>query len=546
MRHTSHHTTTTVFATLTYLTLGALATGCANDGTSESSTKGSIDLAGSFSADDGKADSAKSTKLLDDIAPDSVVAGTFDPRVRVYGYVLDAKKGAKIIVSLEATAGADARGPAEGAALDTVMGVYGPFTSVKKPGSQIAESDDNGESLGAPSISFEVKDDAKHLISFSSWEDTGKGKYALRVACEGTDFQCRRPDWTRPCTNQTLYVQGSQINEDTTWDKCEVVMLEPLTVAKEKTLTVKPGVVVKGNYLGSDTFGTVTLTMEGTLQAAGTREHPIAFTSFKADRGWGGIVLRTKGNTISNAFIEKANVGVRIESKAGGTITDTVLEGSFKSGSNTLIGATGISAGSDAEAIFTRALVKGFNEGLTLSNSQKLIVEDSVIRDNGTGVRINGSNPLTQCYSAPIPAVWRDPIFTHTDITANGTGLIIAGSDVFVQVTQCNIINNKGAGIEIRGGALHPDSFIRQNNIFGNNGTSWQVRTYHQTGTLDLSSNYWVHISDPELSNMRRSDCNGTISFTGFHPVPVTDVGPRQDLIKDEVKDACWKAQSSN
>src|SRR5262245_32468595 len=87
------------------------------------------DLAGAFGADSGKADAAKSTKLVDNIALDSTVQGTFDPRVRVYGYVFEAKRGAKLKASLTATAGSDANGVTAGAALDTYMAVYGPYTN---------------------------------------------------------------------------------------------------------------------------------------------------------------------------------------------------------------------------------------------------------------------------------------------------------------------------------------------------------------------------------------------------------------------------------
>jgi hypothetical protein len=110
-------------------------------------TKPEANLASELGADEGKADMVKKTKLVKDLALDSTVVGTFDRKIRVYGYVLEAKKGAKLTVKLEAKAGSDASGIAAGQDLDTIISVNGPYQSQTSPGPTITESDDNGDSV---------------------------------------------------------------------------------------------------------------------------------------------------------------------------------------------------------------------------------------------------------------------------------------------------------------------------------------------------------------------------------------------------------------
>ena len=498
------------------------------------------DLAGAFSADAGKADAARSTKLVDDIALDSSVQGTFDPRVRVYGYVFEAKRGAKLKAALAATAGSDANGVTSGAALDTYMTVYGPYKSVTEPGPRLRESDDNGASTAAAPIDLPIEQDGRYLIAFTSFEDTGKGKYDLSLACEGTDLQCRRPDWDSACKAGTAYIQGAVIDSDTTWETCETVLLEAATVAQGKTLTIKPGVSIKGNFLGQAPFGHVSLIVNGTLQAAGTAEHPIAFTSFKDEFGWGGLQLVGPSHSVSHAYIEKANVAVTLADGSSATLTDLVLEGTTLQGR---MSEAGVRAGADAKATFDRALVKGFRTGLHLGNSEYIHVEDSVVRANQVGVRVDGDSASSSCGSTPsAPQRWRDPVFIHSDIVDNTAGgLMIHGSDVLIQVESSNIIRNANFGVQILGMNLNPSSFIRGNNIHGNTGT--QVQTYHWPagGVLDISGNYWSHVSDPELSASWQFVCNGQRRFTGFSPTPISGTGPRLDRLTDPVKQQTWQ-----
>lgn len=490
---------------------------------------------------DGKGDIGNKAKVIDALGPQSTVTGEFDPRTRVYGYVVEANRGASLSIALEALAGADATALNEGDELDTTLAVYGPYTDRQNPGELLAETDDGEDSLAAPPIDLQVKQDGRYLIAFMSYDDTGAGEYTLNLGCEGTDFQCRRPDFeNKECKEGQLFVQGGKVEEDTVWDQCEVVLLEPTTVAAETILTIDPGVTVKGNYLqtgnNNGNFGTVTLTVNGTLQAAGTPTNPIRFTSL-TENGWGGIVLAGQSNSIENAFIDNANNAVTLRGGSSAEITDVVLDGELHVGEdNTVQAQNGIFAQSEAQATFRRALVHGFQSGVRAQEADHLAIEDSVIRNNQTGVVIQGTARITRCRAQNPPTVWRDPEIRYSDIYKNESGIRIEGGDALLKVEYSNIVDNQREALRINGATLHEESYLRNNNIVRNNGGEGQVRSLHRTGQIDLSMNYWKDISDPALSANWSAECGGAIDFSGFHPQAVEDAGPREEELVDDVK----------
>lgn len=501
---------------------------------------------GGVASDD---DITSSAKIVDEIAPTATITGSFDPKVRVYGYVIPVKAGAKITASLTAKAGSDARRDDKAAALDTVLSVSAPYVNAKKRGTTVAESDD-GTDGAAPPVTFTAQRDQSFFVSFSSWEDTGAGSYELSLTCEGTDFQCQRADFDRPCEAGTgpLYVQGASIEGNVEWNRCEVILLESATVKAGATLTVKPGVMVKGNYVvfpnaTNSRFGYVALTVEGLLQVAGTPEHPVDFTSLKADRGWGGLVFRSAGSSMKNVVVERADVGVDIQAGGSVDVADAYVQGITVDGAQS---AAGIRAGGEVSATFQRAVVKGFQTGLHLNQARHFEISDAVIKENGIGVRVDGQGgAVAQCASPPAVTAWRDPVITHSDIVDNTSyGIFIGGNDALVQVSLSNLIGNGGAALEVQGLSVAPASFFTQNNIFGNgagSGDHVDFRTYHRGGSINVEGNYWKDISDPELSANWARPCgnNSPISFTGFAPVPIAGAGPRPAVLTPRVKDEC-------
>jgi hypothetical protein len=88
---------------------------------------------------------------------------------------------------------------------------------------------------------------------------------------------------------------GDDITADTTWTYPNTYFLKKHVFVKGgATLTIEPGVIVKGDLMTS-----LVVTREGKIDATGTAERPIVFTSVKpagqqASGDWGGIVLLGK------------------------------------------------------------------------------------------------------------------------------------------------------------------------------------------------------------------------------------------------------------
>ncbi len=518
----------------------ALASSLAACGEGAENAKGGIDM--EVVNADGKSDLGRGAKVIDAVGPEAEISGEFDPKVRVYAYVVEANAGAQLSIALDATAGSDAADRASDGSLDTVMAVYGPYTDRQNTGPKLAESEDGEDSLAAPPINLKIEEDGRYLVAFMSYQDTGKGNFELNLGCDGTDFQCRRANLEdKVCEPGQLFVQGGQVNENAVWKKCEVTLLEPTTVAEGKTLTIDPGVTVKGNFLQGDTrgsYGTVSLTVLGTLQAVGTTENPIQFTSM-TDQGWAGLRLKGPSNSIENAFIDSARIAIELDANASGEITDVVLDGSVGDSGRTQPEA-GIQALTDSQMMFRRALVHDFQNGVVSRSATLLEIEDSVIRNNQRGVLVIGAGGrITNCPRPPAPpTVWRDPVIKHTDIHHNGQGIVLQGNDALLQIEFSNIVDNEGIALNVEGSMLNEESYLRNNNIVRNGGpdATAQVSSVHVQGQLDLSMNYWEDLSDPALSANWNIRCNGTIDFSGFHPEPVAEAGPRTEKLRDEVK----------
>lgn len=115
----------------------------------------------------------------------------------------------------------------------------------------------------------------------------------------------------------------ASITEDTTWD-CDKILPEStiVTVSNGAVLTVSPGVTVRGKT------GSALVVAQGSrLEAAGTKEEPIVFTSSQAEgsrnRGdWGGIVLLGNASTNLQAGVGQAEGLEEQASYGGGTSVD--------------------------------------------------------------------------------------------------------------------------------------------------------------------------------------------------------------------------------
>jgi hypothetical protein len=485
------------------------------------------DLAAALSDADG-------ALLTEALTADTTAVGPLDPAVPVRGFVLEAGPGAVLDVTLE-TEGAG------GEPVDATLQAWGPYAGRASPGELLGER----HGAGPAALSTEVGDEGPVLVAFAA-ETTGS--FRLTVACGGSDAQCGRVARPGGCRPATLVVQGGTVEGDQTWDACEVRLTESVTIAPGATLSIAPGVAVRSALAGAAPFGTVQLVAEGTLLAEGTAEAPIEFTALEPARGWAGLVLDGRDSDLSFVVIDAARVGVDIRDGAAATIADAVITGGVVEGAR---GIAGVRAGSDVDVRFERALVRGFERGLALENARSLYVEDSVIRENLVGVRVDGTDPVTSCDPEEIGdriADYADPVLLHTDVVANeGIGILANGSDVLLQVDRCNIAGNE-TGIEIRGVGLGEGSHLRASNVHSNGGSAWQGRqllSYHFAGELDATGNYWGELTAADVSQAWDLLCaaaGGELLADGFTTVPIADAVPRAQNVMASVWQESWQS----
>ena len=153
----------------------------------------------------------KSAKIVDEISPTATIEGVFDPKVRVYGYVVSVKAGAKITAKLEAAAGRDA--DARARALDTVLAVHGPYVGKTERG-KVAESDDDGAPGAAP-VTFQAG-----AIKFLCRSRRGRTRTAHKLRSPARARTSSASAQLRPRLRKgdgPLYVQGSAIEGEVTW-----------------------------------------------------------------------------------------------------------------------------------------------------------------------------------------------------------------------------------------------------------------------------------------------------------------------------------------
>lgn len=105
---------------------------------------------------------------------------------------------------------------------------------------------------------------------------------------------------------------SGRIEQDTTWAQSgsPFVLIGPVVVAADVTLTIEPGVQVRGTAGSS-------LVVEGALSAVGTQEQRIIFTSDSGQQDWGGIHLTTSGESSQRPSalrfitVERATRGIK-------------------------------------------------------------------------------------------------------------------------------------------------------------------------------------------------------------------------------------------
>jgi len=195
---------------------------------------------------------------------------------------------------------------------------------------------------------------AVNFIGFAQFTTTTyRGAFAPAPTAMWTD------SWTEFNPKTTVYpapnvVISSNITSNTTWTTGNIYELTvPIYVKNNATLTIQPGVIVRGKIAGAGLF----ITRGAKLMAEGTATSPIVFTSgndvnFRNRGDWGGIVLLGKGSyNINGGFNYIEGIAQSDDTKFGGEATpdDNDNSGTLKYVRIEFAGFTYGAAGSNTE-----------------------------------------------------------------------------------------------------------------------------------------------------------------------------------------------------
>lgn len=160
-----------------------------------------------------------------------------------------------------------------------------------------------------------------NFIGFAQFTTTTyRGAFAPAPAAMWTDSWTEFDPQTKayPTPNVTI---SANVTANTTWTTGNTYeIIAPIYVKNNATLTIQPGVIVRGRVAGAGLF----ITRGAKLFAEGTVSNPIVFTSANGvgsrNRGdWGGIVLLGKANVnINNGFNYIEGIAQSEDTKFGG------------------------------------------------------------------------------------------------------------------------------------------------------------------------------------------------------------------------------------
>jgi hypothetical protein len=222
----------------------------------------------------------------------------------------------------------------------------------------------------------------------------------------------------------TVY-ENVTITEDVSW-RGAVVVKGALTVAPQATLRIEPGTEVRFTAVrGSRQLPR--LVVLGRIQAVGTLERPILFTSNSAtpdkQGAWGGVVLLSseKRNQFEHCRIEYA---------------ETALEGRFSTISLKSVAVTSSITGillRDSTAGLTLSSVSGCETGIEAHDSE-LELRDTALAQNRRGAVLFRSSV----------------VMSSVTVTGNSQQGILA-EEGRIKLTSCEVSGN-GIGAFIKGG----------------------------------------------------------------------------------------------
>ncbi|OJH36667.1 hypothetical protein [Cystobacter ferrugineus] len=269
----------------------------------------------------------------------------------------------------------------------------------------------------------------------------------------------------------------ANITQDTTWTADKVYTLKSYVFVEGGTLTIEPGTKVVGEQ-GS----ALVITSKGKLNAVGTKDKPIVFTSSQPEGerkpgNWGGVVLLGKarintaggvGNIegfVTNSEDERTKYGGDDDTHDCGKLKYARIEfaGYQLAPGNELNGLTTGACGSKTEIDFVQ-VHKGADDGVEMfggtANLKHVVVTQTdddaldydvgytgkvqflVVQQNATvgnrGIEASGNSGNNTLTPRSMPEIWNASFI--------GSGRPIAASGT----KQEGLVFNTGAGVKLR------------------------------------------------------------------------------------------------
>ena len=308
---------------------------------------------------------------------------------------------------------------------------------------------------------------------------------------------------------------GGTIASDTTWTQANspYQLTGQVTVPYNVTLTIEPGVTVN--------FGNYYIQVSGTLQARGTSDSNIFFSSNVSSYSYNQRIEFLSGST---AWNEQNGTGCIIENAVFNNVTLTISS-SPKINSNSFLTSqyvftainvnggspqilnniincqnTGINVGWGSPVISSNTLL-GNGRSTGISSSGNSIIQNNLVVNGGYGITVYASS-LVQYYV----------------VAGNTFGISGMGADI-----EFNTVAYNSIGLQVSGGSVT----LRNNNIYSNYQASIVPFT---SSNLDASNNWWGTTNagaiNQTILDSKIYNYVATISFVPFLTQPDPSAPP--------------------
>ena len=346
------------------------------------------------------------------------------------------------------------------------------------------------------------------------------------AADAAADVQTGATVSTNSYSSEPTYVRGEI--STSTWSKygSPYVIEDEVTVSDDATLTVDPGAVVKFDREG-DVGGD--LQVRGTLQAEGTEQDSVVFTSIRDDSyggdtngdgdstsaspgDWGGISFMEESEGVLDHAVLKYGASAVYIVGASPTITNSrVAETSLR----------GVQVREGSPAVTGNRIAENEGKGISVDEMSDRgaatpLVEENVIAGNsgaGLSVQQGGATVRDNVFTGNAEAAVRialqknqtspAPTLRRNVIENNNVGVSISGSP------SPNLGDSSGYGLNI----------IRNNAAFGIEHTT--------SDTIQAVGNYWDATSASEIDDKIYDDdedgSSGPVIFDPFLEEPPTE-----------------------